>query len=218
MNPNLKVKPDVNYYSRAREWPANFDLRHGATFLDIGCGCGVMGKFLQDTYGAKVTGLEIIPENAETARGVLHECLVGDIEQMDVSALAGKFDYIVFSDSLEHLLEPQATLEKVRPLLNAGGSLLISIPNIRNFRASLPLLLGDDWEYTDEGLLDRTHLRFFTQTSITNLLHRTGYRVDHLFVDLPRGTKVGLLNRLTGGVFKRLLTSHYFIQASPCES
>lgn len=215
MNPNLKIKPDVTYYSRARKWPSNFELRRGATFLDIGCGRGVMGQYLQETYGAKVTGLEIIPANFEVARGILHDCLVGDIEKMDVSAMVGQFDYIVFSDSLEHLLEPQAALEKIKPLLNASGSVLISIPNIRNFRASLPLLLRDNWEYTDEGLLDRTHLRFFTESSITNLLHRSGYRVDRMFVDLPAGSKVGLLNRLTLGLFKRLLTSHYFIQACP---
>jgi len=215
MNPNLKIKADVTYYSRARKWPSNFDLKRGATFLDIGCGRGVMGQYLQETYGARVTGLEIIPENFAIARGILQECLLGDIETMDVSAMVGQFDHVVFSDSLEHLLEPQAALEKIKPLLNVAGSVLISIPNIRNFRVSLPLLFRDNWEYTDEGLLDRTHLRFFTQSSITNLLHRSGYRVDRVFVDLPSASKVGLLNRLTFGVFKRLLTSHYFIQACP---
>jgi SAM-dependent methyltransferase len=216
MNPNLRIKPDLGYYSRARQWPSNFEIRRGAAFLDVGCGRGVMGQFLQDTYAARVTGIEIIRENGEIARGMLHKCIVGDIEQMDLSDWAGQFDYVMFSDSLEHLAEPQAVLEKVRPLLARDGKLLISIPNIRNFRASLPLLFKDNWEYTDEGLLDRTHLRFFTQSSITGLLQRSGYKVDRILVDLPAGSKAGLLNRLTGGLFRRVLTSHYFIQASLC--
>jgi 2-polyprenyl-3-methyl-5-hydroxy-6-metoxy-1,4-benzoquinol methylase len=215
MNPNLRLKSDAGYYARARKWPSNFDLKRQARILDIGCGRGVMGQYLQDTYDAKVTGLEITPENFAIARKILHECLLGDIEKMDVSDMAGRFDYIVFSDSLEHLLEPQAALEKVKPLLNVTGKVLISIPNIRNFRASLPLLLSDNWEYTDEGLLDRTHVRFFTQSSITNLLRRSGYEIQKILVDLPPGSKVGLANRLTFGVFKRLLTSHYFILACP---
>ena len=133
---------------------------------------------------------------------------------MDISTLERNFDYIIFSDSLEHLLEPQDVLETIKPLLAPGGNVLIAIPNIRNFRVTVPLLFSDQWEYQDEGLLDRTHLRFFTQSSICKLLDRCGYQVEALYLDLPLSSKVGVLNIFTFGLFKRILTAHYFVKTS----
>lgn len=213
MNPNLEVKVDEKYYSRFRSWPSLFEIKRGANILDIGCGQGILGKYLQDKYSAKVTGIEITPENHALASAVLHKTMLGDVERMDMSSVGKDFDYVIFSDSLEHMLEPQIVLDKMKDVLAKDGSVLISIPNIRNFRATFPLLFADQWEYQDEGLLDRTHLRFFTHNSIRNLLDRCGYQVDRIYVDLPMSSKVGIANLLTFGVFKKILTSHYFVKA-----
>lgn len=214
MNPNLKAKLDSKYYSRVRNWPSLFDIKTGAKILDIGCGRGVLGGYLRDKYAAKVTGIDIISENITVASHILHQAILGDIETMDISTLERNFDYIIFSDSLEHLLEPQDVLETIKPLLAPGGNVLIAIPNIRNFRVTVPLLFSDQWEYQDEGLLDRTHLRFFTQSSICKLLDRCGYQVEALYLDLPLSSKVGVLNIFTFGLFKRILTAHYFVKTS----
>jgi cyclopropane fatty-acyl-phospholipid synthase-like methyltransferase len=213
LNPNLAAKPDRAYYSRARTWPSLFGIRSGARVLDVGCGRGNLGAYLQQQHDSKVTGLEIIEENFKIASAVLHEAHLGDIESMDISTLGRHYDYVIFSDSLEHMLEPQAVLERVKNLIADGGRLLISMPNVRNFRVTMPLIFRDQWEYRDEGLLDRTHLRFFTGTSICKLLEHCGYRVEEVRLDLPLSSKVGLLNVLTLGLFRRHLTSHYFIQA-----
>jgi 2-polyprenyl-3-methyl-5-hydroxy-6-metoxy-1,4-benzoquinol methylase len=212
-NPNLKTKSDQAYYSRSRTWPSLFDIRYNTKVLDIGCGRGNLGAYLQDKYSCKVTGLEIIDENRIIASSVLYVTYLGDIETMDLSVLGSGFDYVIFSDSLEHMLEPKAVLERVRGLIKEGGYLLIAMPNIRNFRVTVPLLFLDQWEYQDEGLLDRTHLRFFTNTSICNLIEQCGYRVERVLFDLPLSSKVGILNILTLGLFRRHLTSHYFIKA-----
>ena len=100
----------------------------------------------------------------------MDEVIFGDVETMLFPDNDFTFDYIIFSDSLEHLLNPDQVLERVAKLLNHNGSLLISMPNVRNFRVTFPLLFRDSWEYQDEGLLDRTHLRFFTYKSLINLV------------------------------------------------
>lgn len=212
-HPNLEIKPDQAYYSRARTWPSRFGIGPGAKILDVGCGKGNLGTYLQDRHDAKVTGIEIIEANFVAASSVLQAVHLGDIESMDMSVLGSGFDYVIFSDSLEHMLEPQAVLESVKALLSKDGRLLISMPNVRNFRVTVPLLFSDQWEYQDEGLLDRTHLRFFTCTSICSLLERCGYQVEQVRCDLPTSSKVGMLNIATFGLLRRHLTSHYFIKA-----
>ena len=212
-NQNHQIEADSAYYSQLRTWPSLFNIRHNTKVLDIGCGNGNLGVYLHDKYGCQVTGLEIIEENCNRASLVLYKAYHGDIETMDLSVLESGFDYIIFSDSLEHLLEPEAVLGRVRGLLKEKGHLLISMPNIRNFRVTVPLLLFDQWEYQDDGFLDRTHLRFFTNTSIYNLIERCGYKVERVLFNLPVSSKIGILNILTLGLFRRHLTSHFFIKA-----
>lgn len=202
-----------DYYSRQRSWPSLFKIKHGGSFLDIGCGKGRLGAFLKQRFAAKVTGIEIFPEYAVEASKCLDEVLCGNIEELDLDTYANKFDHIIFSDSLEHLLDPESALMKAKAMLRPDGSLLLSIPNVRNFRVTVPLVIFGRFEYQDEGLLDRTHLRFFTRTSITNLLNRCGFEVESVKFDLPIKSKVGLLNIFAFGLFKETLTSHFFIKA-----
>lgn len=213
MNSNLQVKADRSYYDRQRQWPARFELRAGTKVLDIGCGRGALGEFLKDRIKANVVGIEIVEENYHLAKDRIDQAMLGDFEKMDVSDLKGSFDYIVFSDSLEHMIDSDLVIRKAKELLTPDGQILMAMPNVRNFRVTLPLLFNDEWRYTDEGLLDRTHMRFFTCKSITRLLHEHGLEVMNLQYDLPSKSKVGLLNLLTFGLFKNILTSHFFIQA-----
>jgi len=214
INPNLSSKSDKTYYSRQRNWPALFNIKPNCKILDIGCGQGTLGLFLKQEYQAEIIGLEIIEENFLIAKTVLDRVVLGDIETIDLNDLGHDFDYIIFSDSLEHLLEPEKVVLRIKTLLKKdSGELLISLPNIRNFRVTLPLLLLDEWRYTDEGLLDKTHLRFFTLRSITRLLEQSGLSIKRIEFDLPVSSKSGLLNLLSLGILRKHLTSHYFIQS-----
>lgn len=207
-----------DYFSRSRTWPALFDVKSGGSILDIGCGKGRLGSFLKVHCAARVTGIEIYPAYAEVASKHLDEVLCGDVEKLNLDAYIERFDCIIFSDSLEHLVEPELALLKVKALLQPDGILLLSVPNVRNFRVTIPLVMLGNFEYQDEGLLDRTHLRFFTRSSITNLLQRCGFEVEVLKYDLPLKSKVGLLNIVSLGLFRETLTSHFFIQSCKIKS
>jgi len=212
MNINITESHQETYYSQIRTWPLLFSLKNKPKILDIGCGQGVLGEILMNSISANVCGLEITKKNYNIALNVLNRAVFCDIESMDISLIDAKYDYIIFSDSLEHLVDPATVLKKIKHLIAEDGALLISLPNVRNFRVIIPLIFHDQWEYTDEGLLDRTHLRFFTIKSITALLKETGYQVEKYYYDLPLSSKVGVLNKLTFGLFKKILTSHYFIK------
>ena len=213
LNPNLDKNLSVEYYQRPRTWPSLFNITAESRVLDIGCGMGLLGNYLKKKYDCWVEGIELIEEYQKKSSLVLNKAYFADIEVFDVRVVKNKFEYIIFSDSLEHLLNPDKVLLKIQPLLTANGKILLSVPNVRNFRVTFPLIINGKWDYQDEGLLDKTHLRFFTISSLTTLLNQSGYEVNKVFLDLPIQSKVGFLNLITFGIFKNHLTSHYFIEA-----
>lgn len=208
-----------NYYSRQRAWPQHFKIRKNIKVLDVGCGTGVLGSFFMAKYDAKVTGIEILEECAAVAEKTLDEVFCENIEESNLLSNLSGFDYVVFSDSLEHLIDPEKILNNTHKVLKSKeSSILVSIPNVRNFRVLLPLIFKGDWKYEDEGLLDKTHLRFFTKKSFLRALDDAGYMVTKIVVELPLKSVSGLLNAVTFGVFEGFLTSHYYVQACPKKS
>jgi 2-polyprenyl-3-methyl-5-hydroxy-6-metoxy-1,4-benzoquinol methylase len=145
--------------------------------LDVGCGAGALGAALKHERPAvKVRGIEP-SENAERAAHNLDSAIRGTAE----SGLPEGWprpDCIIFADVLEHLVDPWAVLRQYRQSINEGGSLVVSLPNVRHGSVLFPLLKGD-FDYADAGVLDRTHLRFFTPRTALKLLEDTGWRVEH---------------------------------------
>lgn len=146
----------------------------GSTVLDVGCATGYLAEALT-ARGCTVSGVEYDPEAAEKARPHLDHLVVGDLATMDVAAEFGDrtYDVLVFADVLEHVADPADVLRRLLTLLRPGGSVVASIPNVAHGSLRLALLQGR-WEYTEVGLLDRTHIRFFTRTSVLELLAETG--------------------------------------------
>ena len=153
--------------------------------LDVGCWTGDLGRSLM-TQGCRVTGLEVDPGAAEKARSVLDDVVVADLNTSLVSEHfpAGSFDVVVLADVLEHLQDPARVLADVASVLAPGGQVVASIPNITHGAVRLALLQGR-WSYTDTGLLDRGHLRFFDRSGVMELFDTAGFVVDEL-----RGTAV----------------------------
>lgn len=148
--------------------------------LEFGCATGYMSDVLKNRLGCTVTGVEISPEAAALAEQHTERVIVGDAERIDYAAeLAGEeFDVVMFADVLEHLKKPGDVLRRVRPFLAENGVVIASIPNIAHGSVRLALLSGE-FRYRDWGLLDDTHLRFFTRASIQDLFEETGYVVTH---------------------------------------
>lgn len=145
--------------------------------LDVGCATGYLGEALI-ARGCTVTGIEIDSEAAEEARTRLDRVIVGDLATLDLDAVLGsdRFDVVLMGDVLEHMADPAALLLRAASLLNPGGSVVISIPNVGHGSVRLALLQGR-WQYKDRGLLDRTHLRFFTRPAVEALVRDAGLRI-----------------------------------------
>ena len=145
--------------------------------LEFGCASGYMSQVLKERLGCSVVGVELFAEEAERARRHCERLVIGDVEALDLAgALPGeRFDAVIFADVLEHLRQPEAVLRRVRPLAE-GGTVVASIPNIAHASVRLALL-GGEFRYGDGGLLDRTHVRFFTRESIEELFESSGYAI-----------------------------------------
>ena len=142
--------------------------------LDVGCHRGAFGAGLRRA-GRKVSGIEIDPVTAADAAARLDEVFVG--RYPDDIPPGATFDCVVFNDVLEHMEDPWSALATTVKHLEPGGTVVASIPNVRNIEVLYPLLTRGTWRYHDQGLLDRTHLRFFTKSSMRDLFEDSGFVV-----------------------------------------
>ncbi|TMB68236.1 MAG: methyltransferase domain-containing protein [Chloroflexi bacterium] len=145
--------------------------------LEVGPATGYVTKVLQQR-GCRVSCIENDPQAAQIAAAFSKRMIVADVETVDFASTfpEQRFDVITFGDVLEHLVDPLGVLIRLKEMLNRGGYIVASVPNIGHSSIRLALLKGR-FEYTEKGLLDRTHLRFFTQQSLASLFHEAGYDV-----------------------------------------
>jgi O-antigen biosynthesis protein len=157
--------------------------------IDFGCSTGYLARFLQQ-HDCTITGVEINPEDAKLAEGYCNRVLVTDLDLESIPALfpEEKFDVAVFGDVLEHLKNPWKVLEEARFILNPDGYIIASIPNIAHGAVRLALLRGE-FQYSKLGILDDTHLRFFTRKTVQDLFDYSGYLIDEI-----QTTKVGIFD------------------------
>ena len=155
-------------------------IGHATRVLEFGCGPGHVTRALKER-GCQVTGLEGDPVAAEHAAEHAEQVVVTDFDVDDYAAkLVGEqYDVALFGDVLEHVREPVDLLRSVRPLLRRGGYVVISLPNVAHIDVRLALLRGK-FEYKPWGLLDESHLRFFTRDSVEQLAREAGFRMVEL--------------------------------------
>ncbi|MDA8445927.1 methyltransferase domain-containing protein [Paracidovorax valerianellae] len=156
-------------------------VREGTTVLDLGCGSGALGQYLAETRSCTSDGVTLSEAEAEHARPHYRRVEVADLEACDLVTLftGQRYDYIVCADVLEHLRRPEGILAQCRELLAPGGQLLISVPNA-GYCGLIAELLQGEFRYREEGLLDRTHLRFFTRRSLARFLGEQRWAVDQI--------------------------------------
>jgi len=172
--------------------------------LDLGCGAGIFGRRLREQNKAReVVGVEIFDEAADEAAKHYEKVYVGDVEQIDLD-YPNYFDFVICGDILEHLNDPWRMLGRIKTWLKTGGHVLVSIPNVRYWRVLRDLVFRGDWKYRDAGILDRTHLRFFTKKSFLRAVREAGYSVAYSGF-LIYGVKQNFFNKATFGLFESLM-------------
>ena len=154
--------------------------------LDLGCFCGGTGRWLKRRFpGCEVIGIEMLEKAAAMAAEAYDRVIVGTLEGLDFEReqlLPGTFDAIIAADVLEHLFNPWQALQRLLPLLAPTGALYVSLPNVRNLRLMSDLAKGK-FEYAGAGILDVTHVRFFTRQSAVQMLEQTGYSVQDVRIN-----------------------------------
>jgi SAM-dependent methyltransferase len=152
--------------------------------LDVGCGGGALGAVLKAERDCELVGVEAFAEAAARARTRLDDVLELDLDALEaLPPASGSFDAMIFGDVLEHLRDPRRLLAALLPSLAPEGTLVFSIPNVRHWSVVCPLLVNGQWEYTDAGLLDRTHVHFFTLREFLALLGDLGLEAIHVGVN-----------------------------------
>jgi 2-polyprenyl-3-methyl-5-hydroxy-6-metoxy-1,4-benzoquinol methylase len=177
---NIDDAKPLDYYSNQRSDLVEFIPAGAKRILDVGCGEGSFSRLLRQHTKAELWGVEINPAAAEQARQVLDRCIAGDITGAVSQMPDSYFDCIFFNDVLEHLVDPFGLLSDMRDKLAPGGIIVCSLPNVRFIYILKDLLLAKDWKYESWGVLDRTHLRFFTEQSIRRMVEDAGYEVTNM--------------------------------------
>ncbi|AZO93811.1 glycosyltransferase [Halocella sp. SP3-1] len=173
---------DTGYYQCGREEILNLIPDNSQKILEIGCGHGFLGKKIKERYpDSQVMGVEIDEIAANAAKDRLDRVIIADIEKLiKLPVEYAYFDCIVLGDVLEHLIDPWQVLLKLRRYLKISGELIISLPNVRNIGIINKLLQGK-WRYTNAGILDSTHLRFFTFKEIKRILRKLGFNIKAVY-------------------------------------
>jgi 2-polyprenyl-3-methyl-5-hydroxy-6-metoxy-1,4-benzoquinol methylase len=213
------LNKDQNYYHGIRWDIINFVSKGNNRILDIGCGDGNTGKALKDQgKAAEVVGIEKVSEIAQIAETKIDKVICANVETVELPFNEGYFDYIIMGDVLEHLYDPWTLVNNMGPYLKRGGYILASVPNIRNWSIIKGLVLKGEWNYSSEGLLDDTHLRFFTKKSILKLFSSKDFLVHRIiprfgFQSTYKNNIAKILTNFTLGLLEGFLALQYIVIA-----
>jgi 2-polyprenyl-3-methyl-5-hydroxy-6-metoxy-1,4-benzoquinol methylase len=203
------LKKDSDYYTMFKWWMLPHIQDGPNVILDLGCASGIMGrKLLEAGKAREMVGAEIFPAAAAEAEKTYRKVYVGDVEEMELD-YKNYFDYVICGDVLEHLKDPYKVMQRIYKWLKPGGKLLVCLPNVRNYHVVRDLVFHGRWEYVAAGVMDKTHLRFFTLSSCRSMVEEAGFKVCHEQT-IVEGPKKGFFNRVTFGRFDEFLAAQIF--------
>ncbi len=206
----------MSYYDNKRK--DVFELIKGRTdiskFLDVGCGSGVFGALIKQNYNAEVWGVEPVISEASQAIQLIDKVLYGFYESVMNELPDLYFDGISFNDSLEHMINPEVVLLNAKSKLSINGRVYASIPNFLFADNIKSIIINHDFKYADSGILDRSHLRFFTEKSIIRLFNELGYDIEKIRpLNLLNSKKWNCLKFLFCGLINDFLPMQYGVVA-----
>ena len=188
----------------------------GGRVFEGGVSSGYLAAVLT-LAGLRVDGHELDPVAAGRARSVCEHVYVGDLQQFDVDELEGTYDVLLFGDTLEHVADPAAVLRRLATRLAPGGALVVSVPNVANWAIRLSLLAGR-FRYTDRGILDRTHLRFYTRATLIEMIESAGFEVQRVVGTIPvpgvRSAPLARVAHVVGNVWPSLFAYTFVVTAT----
>ncbi|MBB4256487.1 MULTISPECIES: bifunctional 2-polyprenyl-6-hydroxyphenol methylase/3-demethylubiquinol 3-O-methyltransferase UbiG [unclassified Bradyrhizobium] len=201
-----------SYYIRSRREIRSLLPSRASRILEVGPGAGFTLAWLKSIYSAATTfGVELNQELEADLKLNADVAMIGDIDDL-ILRVGSKFDLILLLDILEHVPDPTRTLQAItRNLLMDGGRVIVSVPNIAHLSVTLPLLFQRRFEYTDSGILDRTHLKFFVEGTAVRLLNDSGLVVKDGLVTGIEGPRSKMLDRLTFGGLTHHLAKQYIM-------
>lgn len=182
--------------------------------LEIGCGAGETGAVaIAEGRCASYNGVEIAAQAAAVARTRLSQVVEGNVEQMELPWPDAHFDAVLMSEVLEHLVDPWSVVKRVAQKLKPGAIVLASSPNVAQMSV-VRGLIADKWELTETGVMDRTHLRWFTQSTYVQMFEDAGIRIDHARPMARPGPAGKLFNAVTLGRFRHLTMRQICVQGN----
>jgi 2-polyprenyl-3-methyl-5-hydroxy-6-metoxy-1,4-benzoquinol methylase len=204
-----------NYYQNSRREMLQYIPVDARYFLDVGCGAGSFAASVKHhTCDSEVWGIEILETVAEEAGKKIDRVIISSAEDALAKLPDHYFDCVFFNDSLEHFIDPFSYLSAIRKKLKPGATVVASIPNIRHHKILADLLFRGDWRYTDAGVLDRTHLRFFTPKSMRRLFEDAGFRImKQEGLKGSRKVKVRFWSWVTFGLLEDIRFSQFAVVA-----
>ena len=209
------MKPQ-EYYESERSDMLKYIPAQVQTTLEFGCGLGAFSALLKAQRAVESWAVEINPTVAREAARRLDKVICMDAQAALAEIPERHFDCIIFFDILEHLVDPYSLLLAVKSKLTSTGVVVASIPNVRFYRAFLKFVVHGDWRYEDQGIMDRTHLRFFTHKSIADTFARLGYRILTLEGIHPTTSRTyRLLNAVLLNALWDVRYKHFAVVASP---
>ncbi len=204
----------IDYHSQVRTDILPF-VPPSKRLLDVGGGTGATARHLRDIGLAEEVGvMDSVIDNYSDGLDFASSANLDDHRAVEAFlAETGPMDAILMLDVLEHLIDPWTFVELVSRHLSSHGVLVASIPNIRHVSALRPLLMRNEWRYSETGLLDRTHLRFFVRDTAIELMEPPGLKVDQVTGTAITNRKHRLINALTFGAASSFFTLQYLVRA-----
>ena len=218
MDINYETKP-TSYFNGARVDFVNL-LPHNPTakILEIGCGFGVTGALaLSEQRCGEYIGIEISDKAAAEAEKMLSKVIKGNVETLNLQFPDAHFDAAILSEVLEHLVDPWKLILRLAPLIRGGGLIMASSPNISHYRV-ISMLLRGKWNLANSGVMDRTHLRWFTPDSFEQMFEAAGFQIISLGQVAPITWKSKFANALTLNLFKHLFVVQIKLVAQKIET
>jgi 2-polyprenyl-3-methyl-5-hydroxy-6-metoxy-1,4-benzoquinol methylase len=182
--------------------------------LEIGAGaCNTLVYLKENGFAGEITGVELFAmPNSNQQNELIDKLYISDIESAIPDLKKGYFDVIIMGDVLEHLIDPWSVVTQVKECLNEAGIIIASIPNIREITVMYKIFFRGDFGYTSEGIMDKTHMRFFCKKNMIQLFESSGLKIQGVYESFkrtPQKSIRGIFNMVSFGLFSQFLTTQY---------